>query len=211
MNQMYLRIGRKSNTLDLGDLAEEGSHHVFISIKRKIADKQGIALRADGISMLTGSISCTSVGGGVFSRAGLGRIQSHGTAFQLEAIHLLEGGLSCLGSGEVNISKATRALIVLVGDNSGACEVGAVLERLIQLVVVNTPAKVSDEESRALLLGIISLGLLEGCGDLLLSLSLLGLLRLLLFGLRFSLAGLVRVRAIGLFLRVFGIVGVFSR
>jgi hypothetical protein len=191
----HVRVGRQTQTLDLGDLAEELGHDVLIGIEGEVADEEGVALRADGVTMSLGTVGSAVTRGSIVSRARLGRIQSHATTLKLEALHGIEGGLAVLGAVEVDVAEATGALHILVGDYAGAVKASTVLEGLVERVIVNGPAKVTNEQGDGTLLGVISLGLLGSGGGLIVSLALLGGLGLLLLGL---LGVRVRVGAVGI-------------
>ena len=150
--------------------------------------------------MLLGTLGSPRIRGGILGGAGVGRIESHTTAFEFESLHLLESGLGILVVVEVDIPEATRSLHSLVGDDASIGQAFALLESLPEQVVVNAPAKVSDEKSVPLVfrwaIGLIGLGLLERSGYFLVGLALLGVsglldLRLLLLRIRVGVVGAV--------------------
>lgn len=146
--------------------------------------------------MLLSSLVGTSAWGSVFGRAGLGGVESQATALEFEAVHLVQSGLGILLGVEVDIAKPTRPLHSLVSDNPGVVETGALLEGFVEQVVVNAPAKVSNEEGGKLVLRCLGLVLLDRCRVLLVSLALLRWLGLglgLLLILGFRIIRIVRV------------------
>lgn len=87
---------------------------------------------------------------------------------------LIQSSLGVLSSVEVDIAEATRAAILPVRDDASICNTLAVLELVVQEVVVDLPAEVANEEGRALFGSILGLGLLGRGLSSLLSLALLG-------------------------------------
>lgn len=73
---------------------------------------------------------------------------------------LFQRSLGVLSSVEVDIAEATGAAILPVGDDAGICDTLAVLELIVEEIVVDLPAKVANEKGRALLRGVLGLGLL---------------------------------------------------
>ena len=162
--------------------------------------------------MLLGTLGSPRIRGGILGGAGVGRIESHTTAFEFESLHLLESGLGILVGVEVDVAEATGPLHSLVGDDAGVGETLAFLECLPQQVVIDTPAKVSDEKS-VVVFRRLGLGLLERGSYLLIRLALLGVgllldLRLLLV-LRIRVGVVRAVRIVRISLR--GIVRVVIR
>lgn len=86
---------------------------------------------------------------------------------------LLQSSLGVLSSVEVDIAEAPRAAIIPVGDDASIRNTLAVLELVVEEVVIDLPAEVTNEEGRTLLGSVLSLGLLYGALGGLLSLALL--------------------------------------
>lgn len=144
--------------------------------------------------MALGAVGSTVLGLSL-SRLGVGVVKVDSTAINLLTLHGLVGLGSRLGVGEVDITEATAAASVLVGDDASTDEVTERLESLVEGIVINTPAERASEQGGG---GVISLGLLGGLVDLLLSLALLGgsgLSLLLLIGVRV-------IAVVGVILRV---------
>lgn len=207
-------ISRDTQALNRGNLVEEVGDIVLVGVERKVADEESVALGADDIAVLAGALGSASGRGRVV--VGLaGKVEAHVAALEEGAVLVVEGLLGVLGGVEVDVTEAAGAARILVSDNASALDALAVLELLVQSIVVDAPAEVADPEGSALLgslatLRLVLLGRGEGSLGLLLGLPLLGRLlgggRLLLGGplLRLLLRlGLIRVR---LLVRV-GLVG----
>lgn len=191
----YLLVSRQANALDLANLAKELGNHVLVRVEGKVTDEEGVTLGAGSVAELLSAVVGASGGTLTLSRARLRGIESKGTALDIDLVHGLEGSLGLLVGLKVNVSEAARSLKSLVGDDSGSLETGAFGEGLVESVVVDAPAEVTDEKSVVLFLGtLLVLGLLDGSRSLLLSLTLLGILGLLLVRLlRIRVIGIVRV------------------
>lgn len=171
MMHVDLRVGRQTNAGNLSNLAEELADGVLVNLERKVTDEKGIALGAEGVAMALGAVGSTVLGVGL-SRLGVGVVKVQGATVNLLALHGLVSLGGRLGVGEVDVTKATAAASVLVSDDASADEVTERLEGLVQGVVIDTPAEGTGEEGGGSV--DISLGLLGGLVDLLLSLALLG-------------------------------------
>lgn len=121
--------------------------------------------------MLLGTVSGT-IARVAFSGTSIGVVQVQSTVVKLEALH----GIVSLGSVgavvEVDVAKATAAAAHLVSDNTSANETLELLEGLVEGIVINVPAQVAGEQGGGTL--AISLGLLGGSVNLVVSLALLG-------------------------------------
>jgi hypothetical protein len=85
-----------------------------------------------------------------------GEVEAHVTALELGTILGIVRLLGSIRVGEVNISEAAGAASLPVGDDTSAHKVVEALELLVQDVVINAPAEVTNPESggRATLLGL---------------------------------------------------------
>lgn len=156
--------------------------------------------------MLLGTVVGAGVGGSRVVRSRLGEVEVHSTTLELEALHLLVGSLAGGGGLEVDVAEATRALHVLVGDDSGTVQLIALLEGLVQKVIIDAPAQVTNEKSSDLVLAAgLSLGLLGRGGRLVVGLALLGRLGSFLL-LLFGVGSLRVVRVVGVLIVVIGII-----
>lgn len=192
-------VSGQAQVLDLGGIGEESGDDLLVSLERQVADKEGVALGAGGVTVLLGAVGSTSASI-IVGRARLGEVDVHSTALELVALHLLVRGLASLMAAEVDITEALGSLHLAVGDHAGTLDALALLESVVKDIVVDTPAQVADEKGGGL--RAIRLGLLGGGSLLVISLALLGRsLGLLLFLLR-----LVRVVTVaGSLLVVIGI------
>jgi hypothetical protein len=165
-----LRVGRQANTGDFSDLAKELSNSVLVSVERQVANKEGLALRADSVAVLLSTVSSTLTGVG-FGRTSVGVVKVEGTAVQLETLH----GLVSLGGSlrvfKVDVSETAAAAAIPVGNDTGAGQALEILESFVQSIVVDVPAQVASEQGGSSL--ILSLGLLRGGVNLLIGLALL--------------------------------------
>lgn len=194
-------VGWDAQALDGSDLIEELGDRVLIDIEGEVADEEGVALGANNVTVLASTLS--SAGGRSRVSVGLaGEVETHVAALELGAVLLIVGLLGVLRSVEVDVTEAAGAARVLVGDDASALDTRAVLELLVQSIVVDAPAEVADPEGGALLRGLALRLVLLGRGSgglrLLIGLPLLGLLLgdsgLLIGGLRLLLRLGVRLR-----------------
>lgn len=167
----YLRVGRQANASGLSDLTEEYSNSLLVHIEGQVADEKSVAGRADGVAMLLGTVSGT-IARVALSGTSIGVVQVQSTVVKLEALH----GIVSLGSVgavvEVDIAEATAAAAHLVSDNTSANKTLKLLEGLVESIVINVPAQVAGEQGGGTL--AVSLGLLGGSVNLVVSLALLG-------------------------------------
>jgi hypothetical protein len=179
-----IRVGRQTKAGNLGNIAEELTDHILVNIERQVADEEGVALGADGVTVLLGALVGAGLGVGVVGLAG-SEVKVDLATIDLLARH----GLVSLGSrggiSEVDVAETTAATSSTVRDNTSADNALAVLESLVQAIIINAPGQAASEESLgAAGVGLsVGLGLLGGSIDLLISLALLrgrGLLSLLL-------------------------------
>ena len=179
-----IRVGRQTKAGNLGNIAEELTDHILVNIERQVADEEGVALGADGVTVLLGALVGAGLGVGVVGLAG-SEVKVDLATIDLLARH----GLVSLGSrggiSKVNVAETTAATSSTVRDNTSADDALAVLESLVQAIIINAPGQAASEESLgATGVGLgIGLGLLGGSIDLLIGLALLrgrGLLSLLL-------------------------------
>jgi hypothetical protein len=202
----YSLVSRDTEALDLSDLVEVVGDRALVGAERQVANEEGVAGRADDITVLLGAVGSTSIGRGVGARLGR-EVKAQVAALEEGTGLLIVGLLSSLSTVEVDVAEATRAAGLLVADDASADNALDALELLVQGVVINTPAEVTNPKGSALL-GILAIGLgllgrgISGLG-LLLGLPLLrGLLGnggLLLGGLLIG-VGIVRARVAGLLL-----------
>lgn len=78
----HLRVGRQADANDLAGLAEKLADGVLVNAEGQVTNKQGIALRADAIAMLLGTILSTSLGSRV-GGTGIGVVEVEGTAVKV--------------------------------------------------------------------------------------------------------------------------------
>lgn len=164
-------VSGQTQVLDLGSIGEESSDNLLVSLKRQVADEEGIALGAGGVTVLLGAVGSASTGV-VIGRARLGEVDVHSTALKFITLHLLVRGLASLMAAEVDVAKALGSLKLAVGDNASTLNTLALLKSVVKDVVVNTPSQVADEERGGL--RAVRLGLLGGSALLVISLALLG-------------------------------------
>lgn len=189
-------FSRKSKALDLGDLVEESGNSLLADVERQVANEQGITRGTDGIAVLLGAVSSTARGVVAIVGGLLGsHVQAQIATLELGAALGFEGRLGSLGVGEVDVAETTGAASLLIVDDTGTDQAFELLECVIEDIVINSPAKVANPDSGAVLVFlIISFGFLgSSLLGLILGLSLLarGLrLGLLLSGLGLGLAGI---------------------
>lgn len=173
MRKWYnLLLSRQAKALDLSDLGEECRDALLVDLEGQVTNEDGITLRAHLIVELLGAVAGTG------SRVVLGLsardVKTHVAAVEVGTVLLFQSSLGVLSSVEVDIAEAPGAAILPVGDDAGICDTLAVLELIVEEVVVDVPAKVANEEGGALLRGVLGLGLLRRALSSLLSLALLG-------------------------------------
>lgn len=175
------RVGRKTEALNLGSGVEELGDDRLVGVERKVADKEGVAGRADLVAVLLLALGSTLAGVGVLLLAS--EVDTHVAAVE-EGTGLL--GVGLLGhflAVEVDVAEAAGPAGLLIRDNASADETLVAGELLVQGVVVNVPGQVADPQSGGGL-AVVGLGLLGrsvGLLDLVLGLALVG--RSLSFGL----------------------------
>lgn len=193
-----LLLSGQTEALDVGNLVEESGDRILVDIERQVADKDGLALGAQLVVELLGAIVGTVLE--IVLGLGAGEIDPHVTVVEVATLLSLEGSLGILSGVEVDVAEATRAT-VLSSDNTSVGAASGALELLKEGSIIDLPAEVTDEQSRALLLAILGLVLLgRGLSLLLLSLALLG------GGLGLLLGG-VGLRVV----RIVGVIGVVIR
>ena len=189
---MNLRVGGKSDAGNLSDLAEELTDGILVNVERQVADKESVALGAEGVAVSLGAVGSTALGVGI-GRASVGVVEVEGTAVELETLHGLVGLGATLRVVEVDVTEATAATSSLLSDNTSADETVELLEGLVESIVIDVPAQATSEEgSRSISLGLLSLVRV----DVVLGLALLGgsLLSLLSLGIRLLRAVIAVIR-----------------
>lgn len=202
-NDGNLHISRETKAGDLSNLVEESGDGLLSGVEGKVADKKGVGFGADGVTVTLRAISSASTAVLLGSRFS-SEVEAHVTALEESTVLLVVGLLGSLGSGEVDVTETTGAAGLLICDDTSTDNLVIALELLIEDVVIDTPSKVTNPESGALV-GFLGLGLLVGLlFNLLRGLSLLGrsldllllllgrLLGVLLIGVRVG-----RVRRVG--------------
>lgn len=193
--QDNLRVSGQSNTGDRADFVEELGNGILVNVEGQVADEQGVALSAEGITVLLGTVGSAVLGVGTF-RAGVGVVEVDVTAANILALHSLVGNLSRLSILEVDIAKATAAASALLGNDTSTNKAIERLECLVEGIIINAPGQAAGEEGRGSV--AVDLGLLGRGIDLLIGLALLGRLSLLLLL-------LVGRRVVGVLLRVIAV------
>lgn len=162
-------VGGQTDAGNLADLTEEVADGVLVNVERKVTNEECVALGADAVTVLLGTIVGTIARGRV-SRLSIGVVEVNGATLNLLALHSLVRLGARLRVIEIDVAEAAAATRKLVTDNTGANEAAELLESLVQNSVVDAPAQAAGEEGGRL----ISLGLLGGGINLLISLALLG-------------------------------------
>lgn len=188
----YLRVGREANAGNLSNLSKEFADSLLVNIEGQVTDEEGIALRANNITVFLGTVVGTSLRVSI-SRLGVGVVKVEGTTIEFLTLHGLVGLGGRLVVFKVNVSEATAATAHPVGDNTSANETAEVLESLLEGIVVDVPAQAAGKQSSGS--GNIVLCLLGSGVDVVLGLALLGRsLSLGLFlGIRVRRVGVIRV------------------
>lgn len=185
--QENLLLSGQTKALDIGDFVEERGDGLLVHVEGQIAHKEGIALGAQLVVEFLGAIVGTI--GWVVGRLARAKVQSHVATVEEATLLLLESSLRVLRAVEVDVTETSGTAVL--GDDTSASETLAVLELLVEEIVIDIPAEVASEKGGALGRSIFSLGLLGKSLALIISLALLGgSLGLLLSRLRL---GLVRV------------------
>jgi hypothetical protein len=175
---------------------------VLVSVEGQVTNKESIALRADRVAVslgtVVGTVTRVSLG-----RASIGIVEVESTVVELEALHSIISLSGSLGVLKVDVSEASAAASITISDDTAANQALKLLESFGQGGIVNVPAQVASKQGSGSLL--VSLGLLRGGVDLLISLALLGSRGVL--GLGLGLVGLLRVvlTVVRVFLRVRGV------
>jgi len=169
-----LRVGRKAKALDLGSSVEEVGDDRLVGVEGEVTDEEGVARRADLITVLLLALSCALAGVGVLLLAG--KVNAHVTAVQEGAGLLSVGLLGDLLAVEVDIAEAARPARLLVCDDTSADKALVAGELLVQGVVVNVPCQVANPQGSGslALLGLGLLGSSVGLLGLVLGLALVG-------------------------------------
>lgn len=189
-----LLLSRQAKALDAGNFVEEVGDRLLVDLEGQVADEKSVALGAKLVVELLGTVvgATSSVVVGLASR----QVDSHVTTIEEGTVLLIQGSLGVLGRVKVNVAEATGAAIIAASHDASARDTLAVLELLVQEVVIDVPAQVADEQRGALSGGLLFIGLA------LLGGSLGGVLGLALLGGSLSLLlrrlGLRLVRAAGL-------------
>lgn len=163
----------------------------MVNIKGQVADEQGVTLGANGVTVSLGAVGGAGLGVGV-GGTGVGVVEVDGTATKVLALHGLVRLGARLGVVEVDVTEATAAAAVPLSHDTSAIKTGELLEGLVETIIIDAPTQAADEKGS----GAVSLGLLWGLVDVLLSLALLGGSGLSLLGI--GLVGLGRIRVIGI-------------
>lgn len=195
--QDNLRVGRQSDADNGANLVEELSDGVLVNVERQVADEESVALRADGIAVLLGTVGSTGLGSGIVG-AGVGVVKVDGTATNILTLH----GLVSLGSGlsilEVDITETTAAASSLLSNDTSTNKAVERLESLVQGIVIDAPGQAAGEEGGSSV--AINLSLLSRGINLVVSLALLGSggILLLLLLIRRVIAVLLRIARVRL-------------
>lgn len=168
---MDLLLRRQTKALDGGNLVEEGRHRLLVNLEGQVTDKEGVALGAHLIVELLGTVVGAS--GRVLLGLASRQVDSHVATIKEGAVLLLKGSVGVLSRVKVDVAEATGTAL-LVHDDTGTSDTSAVLELLVEKVVVDLPAQVTHKEGRALAGSIVGLGLLGRGLLLVISLALLG-------------------------------------
>jgi hypothetical protein len=141
---MYLRVSGKSDAGNFADFAEEGVDGVLVNIEGQVANKEGVALRANAVAVLLCAIGSPCLGGGV-RRAGVGIVEVNSSAVELLALHRLVGLGGRLGIVEVHIAEATATARGLVVHNTSTLEATKLFEGAVEEIVVGAPAQATSK------------------------------------------------------------------
>lgn len=208
INKADIHVCGETKALDSSSRVEELGNEVLGGRPGEVADEEGVARRADLITICL-LASGSTVLGLVLGLLG-SEVKSHVTVIEESTVLLVVSLLGGIRVAEVDVAESARATGLLVRDDTSSDQVLVALEFLEEGVVIDVPSQVADEEGGTLLvvdLGLLALSIL--LGDLLLSLALLGrsLLGLLLgrFGLGVVRVGVGRVGAILLIGRIAGL------
>lgn len=132
---------------------------VLVNIEGKVANKESVALGADGITVTLGTVGSAGSGVGI-GGASVGIVEVDITALDVLALHGLVGLGGVLGGIEVDVTEATAATAHLVSNDAGTDETTEGLESLVEDVIIDGPAQVTSEESGGSVgLGLLGLGL----------------------------------------------------
>lgn len=138
-------VSRETQALDRRNLVEEGRDGVLVGAPGDVGDEESIALGADDIAVLLGTLVAAAASTLTVVGPLLGEVQSHVAAVEERAVLLVVGLLGGLGGREVDVSEAARPAGVPVGDDTGAEQVAEALELLEESIVVDVPGEVADE------------------------------------------------------------------
>lgn len=168
----------ETEALDVGNLVEEIRNRLLVDLEGQVADEDGLALRANLIVEFLGAVDRVLVGFGLAA----GNVESHVTTIKESTVLLVKRGLCILRSVKINVAKSSGATVVAVGHDASTSDTLALLELLVEDVVIDLPAKVANEESGALGGLVLGLGLLGRGLSIVVGLALLGGDLSLLFG-----------------------------